>query len=258
MISAQRIRFSAIGNGTVYDVIGEGYSSQRRTEPSWARQIDQALGRAKLILNVGAGTGSYERTGGVVALEPSTRMLAQRANTNPTVQGVAEALPFRTRGFDAVLGVLTLHHWNDLEAGLGELRRVAARQVLFVFESLAAHGHWLVDYFPEILDNEVEQNAPDPAALENHLQIVEVQKLWVSPDCVDGVAAAYWKRPEMYLRPEVQASMSALSLLSETARRRGTGRLRKDLADRTWHRRYAHLFDLDRADYGYRLVIAQD
>jgi ubiquinone/menaquinone biosynthesis C-methylase UbiE len=39
------------------------------------------------------------------------------------VQGRAEALPFRDSSFDAVLGVLTLHHWSDVKCPSGDFMR---------------------------------------------------------------------------------------------------------------------------------------
>ena len=63
-------------------------------------------------------------------------MLAQRArDAAPAVQAVAEALPFPDGAFDVALAVLTVHHWRDRAAGLAEMRRVADRQVLYVFDT---------------------------------------------------------------------------------------------------------------------------
>jgi SAM-dependent methyltransferase len=84
------------------------------------------------VLNVGAGTGSYEPAGRrVVAVEPSPVMIAQRpATAAPVVRAVAERLPFPGRAFDAGLALLTVHHWASATAGLAELRRVTRRQVV--------------------------------------------------------------------------------------------------------------------------------
>jgi hypothetical protein len=65
--------------GALYDVIGQTYSGQRRTDPKIAVRIWDALGEAETVLNVGAGTGSYEPPGrNVTAVEPSAVMRAQR------------------------------------------------------------------------------------------------------------------------------------------------------------------------------------
>jgi hypothetical protein len=45
-----------------YDTIGAAYTVTRHTEPRIAEQVWAALGDAQTVLNVGAGTGSYELT----------------------------------------------------------------------------------------------------------------------------------------------------------------------------------------------------
>lgn len=243
---------------TTYDRIGTGYATQRVPEPTWVAQIGAALGDATSIVNVGAGSGNYEPTDRpVVALEPSSTMLAQRSSVHPAVQGVAEHLPFRTGAFDVALGTFTVHHWPDRAAGLRELRRVSRRQVLVVYEPLVVHRFWLVDYFPEVLASDVEANAPTPDEIGRHLDVVDLQTMWIPADCRDGVAAAYWRRPEAYLDPAVQRSMSILALLPDDVVARGTARLASDLEDGTWSSRHGHLLDQERADYGYRLVVAR-
>src|SRR5687768_16145725 len=103
-----------------YDVIGVGYAARRRPDPRIEAQVWAALGNARSVLNVGAGTGSYEPPDRmVVAVEPSSVQIAQRPrNAAPVVRGVAGALPVADRSFDACLAVLTLHHWPDWRAGL--------------------------------------------------------------------------------------------------------------------------------------------
>lgn len=241
----------------IYDRIGKGYATKRVPEPTWVAQIHAALGDAGSVLNVGAGSGNYEPDDrSVIALEPSAEMLSQRRNTHPTVQGVAEHLPFADRTFDAAMGTLTVHHWSDRTAGLRELRRVSGRQVLVVYDPLVAHGFWLIDYFPESLDSPVESDAPTPESIGEVLDVVDVQTMWIPADCSDGVAAAYWRRPEAYLDPAVQRSMSLLALLPDEVLARGTARLRSDLDDGTWLARHGHLLEQETADYGYRLVVA--
>lgn len=243
----------------IYDRIGQGYAARRVPEPSWVAQIDAALGDARSVLNVGAGSGNYEPVQrSVIALEPSWTMLTQRSNAHPAVQGAAEALPFPRDAFDAAMGTFTVHHWSDRDAGLLELRRVARRQVLVVYEPLVALGFWLVDYFPEAAQSPTEVNAPTTDDIATVLDVEEVQTMWIPAECNDGVAAAFWRRPEAYLDPAVQQSMSILALLPDDVRERGLSRLAADLDDGSWYERHAHLLDQERADYGYRLVVAQN
>jgi ubiquinone/menaquinone biosynthesis C-methylase UbiE len=109
----------------LYDRIGATYSSTRRTEPRIAAQIWAALGDARTVVDVGAGTGSYEPVDReVTAVEPSALMRAQRpTGAAPCVAAAAASLPFDDRSFDAAMAVSTIHHWPDPAAGLREMRR---------------------------------------------------------------------------------------------------------------------------------------
>lgn len=84
------------GSGALYDEVGRTYSGARRTEPRIAQRIWQALGDVRTVLNVGAGTGSYEpRAREVTAVEPSAVMRAQRPpDAAPCIAATAEELPF--------------------------------------------------------------------------------------------------------------------------------------------------------------------
>ncbi len=241
-----------------YDSIGQRYAEARRADPRIAEQIRAALGDARHVVNVGAGTGNYEPTDrAVVAVEPSSTMLAQRApGAAPAVQGVAEHLPFADDTFDAAMATLTVHHWSDPAAGLAELRRVADRQVIFVFDRTHIATYWLVDdYFPEYWEMESEQRAPTPAEIGQHLDVRRVEVIPVPADCTDGFGAAYWQRPEAHLDPAVRASMSWLAQLDPAVVERDVARLAAELADGTWESKHGHLRQLDAIDLGYRLVV---
>jgi SAM-dependent methyltransferase len=137
----------------LYDTIGASYTGTRRTEPRIAAQIWAALGDARTIVNVGAGTGSYEPSDRqVLAVEPSAVMRSQRPpNAAPCVAATAERLPFRHQSFDAAMAIATVHHWQDPLAGLREMRRVARRVVVFTFDVDRLSEFWLTrDYLPEL------------------------------------------------------------------------------------------------------------
>ena len=110
-----------------YDRIGTTYSNTRKADPRIGLLIAAALGDAKTVVNVGAGTGSYEPIDRhVTAVEPSEKMIAQRPPSSaPAICASAESLPFNDDSFDAAMAILTIHHWSDQEKGLRELKRVA-------------------------------------------------------------------------------------------------------------------------------------
>lgn len=243
----------------VYDRIGDHYQRGRREDRRIAAALRAALGGASPVVNVGAGTGSYEpRDRPVAAVEPSAVMVAQRPPGSAlAVRAVAEALPFRDAAFGAAMGVLTIHHWRDRARGLTEMRRVARdRVVLFLRDPQAARSWWLHEYFPATarLVAGRETQLAEVAAVLGGLEVIPVP---IPADCTDGFEAAYWRRPRAYLDPELWSSMSALALIPDADREQGMRRLRADLASGEWHRRWGHLLALDELDLGYRVVTAR-
>lgn len=242
----------------LYDRVGATYAATRREDPRIAALIWDAIGPGQSLLNVGAGTGSYEpRDRDVVAVEPSLTMIAQRRGRSTLVaQGVAENLPFPTKSFDAALAVLTVHHWSDREAGLAELRRVSRRQVVFFFEPLETHRFWGLEYFEEARDLPFEKDAPGEELLRSCLNVRKVRPALVPIDCTDGFGTAFWARPERYLEPDIQNGMSWIACLPPDVRARGIAKLAKDLASGAWDRRFGHLRAMHLYDGGYRIAVA--
>lgn len=238
-----------------YDRIGRGYAAERRPDPRWAAALAAAVGPARSVVSVGAGTGSYEPDTTVVAVEPSAVMVAQRgAGAAPAVRGVAEALPLPDGAVDVALVVLSLHHWTDWRAGLAELRRVSRRQVVLTFDPSAHERFWLVErYLPEIADLPLNQ-PPAPGIVADALGGAEISALPVPHDMADGVLWAGWRRPERYLDPSVLAAASSTAALPADVLARGVARLRADLASGAWHRRNAELRTRTEIDGGFRLV----
>jgi SAM-dependent methyltransferase len=244
----------------VYDRIGDGYTRGRRADPRIAAALTAALGDADRVLNVGAGTGSYEPGDRpVVAVDPSPIMLAQRpANSAPCMQAAAEALPFRNGTFAAAMAVLTIHHWRDKPRGLAEMRRVARGPLVF----FGGHNRklntswWLHDYFPAA--HRLVSGRTYPAKrIAEVLGPVETVPVPIPADCMDGFEAAYWRRPEAILDPAIWRATSALSLIPASDRTAGMARLSADLASGRWRQRYGHLLALAELDLGYCIVIAK-
>jgi SAM-dependent methyltransferase len=244
------------GNPPEYDVIGHGYRSKRRPDPRLNAAIHGAIGPASTILNVGAGSGSYEPPDRrVVALEPSGVMLAQHQG-HRRVRGVAEHLPFHDGAFDVALAILTVHHWEDLSAGLAELRRVARRQVLFTWDPDHRRKLWITtDYVPAI-DVLETSRFTSLASVVDALSAHTVEKFEIPHDFTDGFQAAFWRRPAMYLDPEVRAASSTFASLPPEVVLPGIEQLRRDLLTGEWYETYAELLSAEKADFGHRIVIA--
>jgi SAM-dependent methyltransferase len=241
-----------------YDTIGRTYTSTRRPDPRVEAQIRHALGDARRVVNVGAGAGSYEAAGPVVAaVEPSPVMLAQRPNgAAPAVRAVAEHLPFRDGAFDAALLIFTVHHWTDWRAGLLEVRRVAERVVILGWDAAVQDHFWLTtEYLPEALSDHqtTEVSIDDVAGVLGDLR---VETLAVPADCRDGFFAAYWARPEAYLDPVVRAGISCFSLLDQDLVGARMDQLAADLESGAWDARHPGLRQQPTLDVGYRVVIS--
>lgn len=243
----------------LYDTIGASYPATRRTEPRIAARIWAALGDAQTVLNVGAGTGSYEPPDrDVTAVEPSALMRAQRpAGTAPCVAAAAANLPFEDGAFDAAMAVSTVHHWPDPIAGLLEMRRVARRVVVFTFDESEPGWRdrfWLTrDYLPEFAELFVGR-----ASLAGQARAIDarLEPVLVPWDCADGFFEAYWRRPEAYLDDRVRRAVSVWARVGPGAEQRAVRSLRADLESGRWAERNRELLDLEAADLGLRLLIA--
>lgn len=243
-------------NAALYDTIGLDYANLRKADPRIAAKIENALGDARTVLNVGAGAGSYEpQSREVTALEPSPEMIAQRpAGAAPAVEGSAEALPFADDSFDAAMAVLTIHHWTDPAQGLSEMRRVAHGPVVLLTFDPAASVGWMLDYWPQLaqLDAAI---MPPLSLYEQVLGPVEIFPVPVPHDCTDGFLYAYWRRPRAYLDPAVRKAMSSFWTIKGVEE--GLARLAADLDSGAWETRYGHLLAQDSIDAGYRIVVTR-
>ena len=219
--------------------------------------IRAALGEATSVVNIGAGSGSYEPTDlAVVPVEPSELMIRQRPpSLPPAIRGVAEALPLPDKSIDAALAVLTSHHWADRPAAFAEIRRVARRRAVFFTHDPDATFGWLDDYFPGLAGDGTSRY-PELVEFEV-LGRVTIEPVPVPGDCTDGFTAAYWRRPIAYLDEAIRANMSTFALLDDRVVADGVARLARDLTDRSWHSRYASLLTLPELEVSYRLVVAE-
>jgi SAM-dependent methyltransferase len=243
-----------------YNRMGIDYSDIRRADPRLEAAIHEALGPARTVLNVGAGAGSYEpRDREVIAIEPSPVMIAQRPpEAAAAMVGFAESLPLDDRSVDATMGVFTMQHWNDVEAGLGEVVRVTRERVVMLTLDLDVAGEmWLLaDYAPEI-DAVNREMFPSLATLRELLPEPEVMTVPVPADCSDGFCLALWSRPEAHLDPGVRRGSSIWHLVPDAVTERIVGALRADLESGAWDRRHGRLRGLDSLDVGLRLVRAE-
>lgn len=245
-----------MSSAQLYDTIGTTYTATRRTDQRIAEQIWTALGGARTVVNVGAGTGSYEPPDRqVLAVEPSALMRSQRAlDAAKCLAASAEKLPFADGTFGAAMAVSTIHHWPDPIAGLRELKRVAARVVVFTYDLACLREFWLArDYLPEVAALLRGRPSLGEQAGARGARIEPVLIPW---DCHDGFFEAYWRRPEAYLDERVRRGMSIWPRLGMDVEERALRSLQRDLSSGRWAERNHDLLELGAADLGLRLLIA--
>jgi SAM-dependent methyltransferase len=247
------------GGPVRYDRTGRSYSRTRRADRRVAAVIADALRGMATVANIGAGTGSYEPAGTVIAVEPSRVMITQRPPSSaPAVQAIAEHLPIRSNSVDAALAVLTVHHWSDLDRGVAEMLRIARRRVVILtWDHNIFRQFWLLrEYLPAAGQSDAELAVPI-TKLTSLLGEPTIVPIPVPHDCADGFGGAYWRRPEAYLDPTVQSGMSLFALTPKPELQEGLYRLRTDLASGAWERQHQELVNKQELDLGYRLLIVE-
>ena len=264
----------------LYDTIGDGYATTRRADARIVQALRDALGLAPgaTIADIGAGTGNYSRALAdagaftVYAIEPSPVMRAQ-APSHPRVHYLdagAAPIPLPDRAVDGVVSTLAIHHFPDLAGAFREMARIttpAAPMVLYTFDvgdaesGPAGERFWLEDYFPSFY-TDTQRTFPPLAAVAATLAATTGRTVTTIPfplphDLTDLCLAAGWRRPDLYLEPQVRAGISSFALGDPDAIASGLERLRQDRESGVWEQRYGHLRTRDSFDAGYRLLCAR-
>ena len=238
----------------IYDNIGINYTGTRRTDPKIAEQIYAKLHGAQSIVNIGAGTGSYEPEHiDLVAVEPSAEMIAQRKkDAAPVVKAFADHLPFEDHSFTHAMTVLSMHHWKNRAEAFKEINRVTKQRFLAITWNPKHDCFWLTrDYFPEIYEEDINI-FPAMEELYRHFDEVEISPLMIPEDCKDGFLAAYWKRPEAYLNDGVRQAISAFAKMKDPSK--GLRELKNDLESGKWKDKNQSILDKESLDVGYVIV----
>ncbi|WP_225892723.1 class I SAM-dependent methyltransferase [Nostoc sphaeroides] len=255
---------------SIYNSIGQQYSKTRVPDIRIINKLIDLLNLPKgsIIADIGAGTGGYSlalaNKGFIVnAIEPSLVMQNQ-ALKHPQVKwfaSYAENLPLPNKSVDGVLSILAIHHFTHLEKAFQEMQRIIrdGAIVLLSFDIRFAQKIWLYDYFPFLWKDALQ-------FLPLHEQVnliksttkrcVEAIPLLLPHDVSDLFAAAAWRRPELYLQPEVRAGISSFALGNQDLIEQGVKLLAVDLNSGKWSKKYGDIHDLTEIDLGYRFIRA--
>jgi ubiquinone/menaquinone biosynthesis C-methylase UbiE len=256
----------------IYNSIGKNYSKYRQAD---SRIVDEivnllSLETGSVIADVGAGTGNYSRALGdrgffVQAVEPSF-IMRQQAKEHFNVNwlaGCAEELPLATASVDAVVCILASHHFSDLKGAIAQMHRATKDGIILflTFDPQASKDFWLLDYFPIFKEYDRKLFKPIERVIKLFENLtprrVEISPLKLPHDLTDMFLAAGWKRPEIYLDPEVRAGMSAFALSDKSAIEKGIALLQNDLNSGLWETNYGEIKSFNSIDVGYRFLSAR-
>ena len=186
-------------------------------------------------------------------------MRSQRpAHLPAAVDATAEALPFADASFEAAMTTFSVHQWQDLTAGLREIRRVTrGPAVILTCDPELVDRFWLADYAPEVIATEARRY-PSLSALADGLGGRTTSRTVPVPlHCTDGFNEAYYGRPEGLLDPQARLSCSAWSFVGADVHQRFTGKLTRDLETGTWDERYGALREQPTFEGSLVLVVAE-
>lgn len=211
-----------------YDRVAKTYDRSRKADRHITERLLHHLRpkRAGNYLDIGCGTGNYtaalERAGlSMSGADPSLGMLRTARLSGPGLKltaAAAECLPFGEAVFEGFVATLTIHHWTDLPAAFGELRRVLkrnARFVIFTSDPGQMRGYWLVHYFPGLLEHAISQMPASVRVLDTLAGAgfgdIGVERYFVRKDLEDLFLYSGKYRPEIYLAEEVRRGISTFS-----------------------------------------------
>ena len=255
---------------STYNLIGQQYSKTRIPDIRIINRLIDLLNLPKgsIIADIGAGTGGYSlalaNKGFLVnAVEPSIVMQKQAVEHQQIkwFTGYAENLPLLDNSVDAVVSILAIHHFSNLEKAFQEMQRIIrdGAIILLTFDIRLAQKIWLYDYFPFLWEDALRflpLNEQVNLIQSNTKRRVEAIPLLLPYDLSDLFAAAGWRRPELYLQPEVRAGISSFALANQDLIEQGVKLLAADLTSGKWRRKYGDIHNLTEIDIGYRFIRA--
>ena len=247
-----------------YDTIGHGYAQRRREDPELMARIAGALADANSVVNVGAGTGSYEPPGrSVIAVEPSRVMASQRrASGAPVLRALAQALPLRDGSLDAAddravdpsLGAASRAGRARALPGRERARRDRHHRPGGLGANVADGG---LEYLNEVAELDLSIFV-SPETIVGWLdRPATIETVEVARDSPDHSLISFWAHPERVLEPDARAATSGFARQPPEVVARVVNAVRADLESGAWDARHGHLRELERYDAGLRLVVAR-
>lgn len=236
----------------LYNSIGTGYNNKRTADPYLAERLyENVVSTAKgPYLDIGCGTGNYTITLqnkglNMWGIDPSSKMLETamaKSNRCKWTLGSAEKIPAGDNYFEAITGVLTLHHWKDFTAAFKELYRVlkpGGKMVFFSSTPQQMKHYWLNHYFKTMLQDSIAQmpsyETIAEAAQSAGFAMLPPEPYYIQENLQDHFLYVGKNRPELYFDGAVRNGISSFASLANAKEvAEGLSRLRADIDNRTF------------------------
>ena len=252
-----------------FDIRAKYYNRYRKADIRLVKEIIKLLDVKSnaTILDVGAGTGNYsvsmtDMGYHIVALEPEKRMMDQCSDSRiKWIHSSVYSIPLENSSVDGAVIINAIHHFEDIKKAFQELKRVIGKGtiVILTFDSTIACKQWVFDYWPTLVEYECT----------NYLEfeflkycVVNATKGKLSEyiyklpyDFEDVFSASLWKRPNLLWEyRDIRYAMSLFESLDEASFQKGLNRLKYDVENHNWEKKYAYLLNESEWDVGCRLL----
>ncbi len=227
------------------------------------------LQKGSVIADIGAGTGNYSfalANAGykIMAIEPSATMISHSLQNLDIewLSGYAESVPLRTDSVDAIVSILALPHFSDLECSFKEMARILKNGpiVIFTFDTEIGKRTWMNKYFPFFWDhfNHFQTVKETADTLGNCTNLAtQIIPFELPSDLSDNFAAAAWRNPHFYLNQDYQSNISSFRMTDPGIVDNSVKHLSSDLECGRWVELYGKVLNFDKYDAGYFFILAK-
>ena len=255
----------------LFNKIGETYNKTRAADERIISELIRllALQKGAIIADIGAGTGNYGiplANAGykIKAIEPSVTMISnsQQDSDIEWLRGCAENVPLRTESVDAIVSIMALPHFSDIECSFREMAGILKKGpiVIFTFDPEIGKRTWMYNYFPFFWDhfNHFPTVKETAEILVNCTNLtVQIIPFELPSDLVDNFAAAAWKKPELYLDQDYRSNISSFRMTDPGIVDNSVKHLSSDLERGRWEELYGEVLHFDKYDAGYFFILAK-
>lgn len=255
----------------IFNKIGKTYNNTRSADKRIISELIRLLGLQKgsIIADIGAGTGNYSfalaKAGyKIKAIEPCATMIShfQQDLDIEWFIGRAEKIPLRTGSVDAVVSILALPHFSDIESSFKEMALILRNGpiIIFTFDPEIGKRTWMYRYFPFFWDhfNHFPTVKETAAILGNCTNLSpQIIPFKLPSDLTDNFAAAAWKRPQLYLDQDYRSNISSFRMTDSDIVKTSVKQLSYDLKCGRWEKLYGDVLHIDKIDAGYYFIFAK-